>query len=45
MSQKIELMEEIEELEAKIRNHTITDLEIQIYLMLIEQVNLPNEED
>jgi len=37
-------MEEIEELEVKIRNHTITDLEIQIYLMLIERVNLPEEE-
>lgn len=38
-------MEEIEELEAKIRNHTITDLEIQIYLMLIDAVELPNDED
>lgn len=38
-------MEEIEELEAKIRNHTITDLEIQIYLMLIDSVELPNDED
>jgi hypothetical protein len=36
---------EIEELEEKIRNHTITNLEIELYLMLIEQVNLPKDED
>jgi hypothetical protein len=36
---------EIEELEEKIRNHTITDLEVELYLMLIEQVNLPKDED
>ena len=35
---------EIEELEDKIRNHSITDLEVELYLMLIEQVNLPEED-
>lgn len=36
---------EIEELEEKIRNHSITDLEVELYLMLIEQVNLPEDEE
>lgn len=38
-------MEEIEKLEEKIRNHTITDLEIDIYLMLIDAIELPDEEE
>ncbi len=38
-------MTTIEELEEKIRNKTITDSEILIYMMLTDNIEIPEEDD